>query len=215
MNFPIQYYFIALSLLASIIVFIKKELSGYLKLFPFFLTVTLIVEIAGWWFTEHNMETAAFYNFFSLFEFVFYMYVLKNIILSQRIKTVISYTIIIYSVLTLINIFFIQKINTFHTLTYSIGCLLIVIISMYYFFELFKSPSAVNLKKEPAFWIASGLLFFYTCTLPFFGLANYINSVLPVLVRNFKSILSMLNVLLYSLFTVAFLCRIKMRKYIL
>ena len=215
MNFPIQYYFVALSVVAAIISLIKKEMYGYLKLFPFFLCITLIVEIGAWWLTENNINTIVFFNFFSLFEFVFYMYVLKNIILSPRIKTVISITIIIYSALALINIFFIQKMYTFHTLTYSIGCLLIVLISIYYFFELFKSPSAVNLKKEPAFWIVTGLLFFYTCTLPFFGLANYIYRVLPVLARNFEAILSMLNVLLYSLFTVAFLCRIKMRKYIL
>ncbi len=58
----------------------------------------------------------------------------------------------------LLNIYFVQ-VNVFPPTTYSLGCLLIVGICIYYFYELFHLPSSVNLLREPAFWICTGLLF--------------------------------------------------------
>ena len=85
-------------------------------------------------------------------------------------KKVIRIIMILYALIAIINIIFIQKMKAFHTVTYAFGCLLIVAVCIYYFFELFKIPKSVKLKNNPAFWICSGLLFFYCCGFPLFGL---------------------------------------------
>jgi hypothetical protein len=66
--------------------------------------------------------------------------------------------------------------------------------------------------KEPAFWICSGLLFFYTCSFPLFGLWNHLHGLPRIILRNLAAVMQFLNVLLYSLFSIAFLCRIRIQK---
>ncbi len=121
----------------------------------------------------------------------------------------------LYILIAVTNILFIQKIKAFHTVTYAFGCLLIVAACIYYFFELFKIPKSVELKKNPAFWICSGLLFFYCCGFPLFGMFNFLSDISKLIIKNFYNIITILNIFLYTLFTIAFLCRLKIRKYTL
>jgi hypothetical protein len=123
----------------------------------------------------------------------------------------ISATMVLYPVGALANIIVTQNIHRLQIIPYAIGCLIIVIYAIYYFYELFKSASSVNLKREPAFWIITSLLFFYTCSFPIFGFANFLSG-FSVIAQNISAVLVILNVILYSLFTVAFLCRIRIQK---
>ena len=191
---------------------VQKRLPEGLRLFPFFLAFTLVVEVLGWQLSRKVDNNLDLYNFFSLAAFTYYMYILMEVIYSKRVKKVILIIMSVYVIISLINILFVQKISSFHTMTYSIGCFLIVIISMYYFYELLRLPRAIDLKKEPAFWIAAGLLFFYICTLPVLGVINYLFSIPGVLGRRLEDIIAILNVLLYSLFTIGFLCRISFKR---
>lgn len=120
----------------------------------------------------------------------------------------------LYLVVAIVNILFIQKIKTFHTTTYAFGCLLVVSFSIYYFLELFRIPRSGKLQYNPAFWICTGLLFFYCCGFPLYGLVNLWKSSWKLMVNNFTLITEILNIFLYSLFTIAFICA-RTRKYTL
>ena len=211
---PIYIYIIAISFLASLSVYFTLNSSPfYLKLFPPFLFATLGVESLGAYLPSIHKPNVWLYNFFTVFEFCFYLLVINLIINNKRIKKIIRIILILYPIITIVNIIFIQQMKSFHTVTYSFGCLLVVIFCIYYFFELFKLPKAVKLKNNPAFWICSGLLFFYCCGFPLYGLTNFISGISNLIIRNFFAIIIILNIFLYSLFTIAFLCRIKTRKY--
>lgn len=200
-------------MIAGFISMMQKRLPEGLRIFPFFLVLTLVVEILGWQLSEKVENNADLYNFFSVAAFTYYMYLLGEVVYSRRAKKVILYIMSGYAVVSLANILFVQKIDSFHTMTYSLGCLLIVVVSMYYFYEMLQSPRAIDLKKEPAFWIAAGLLFFYICTLPVLGVLNYLFSIPGVIGRSLEQIIAILNVLLYSLFTIGFLCRISFKRF--
>lgn len=208
-------YFIALSFLVSLIVYFNpRSKEYYLRFFPPFLLATLIVETYGLYLGSIGRNNIAFYNFFTAFEFCFYLIIIKALIVNNRVKRVILITILGYALIAVVNILFIQKIRTFHTITYALGCLLVTIFCFYYFFELFKKPKSFSLIHQPAFWICSGLLFFYCCGFPLFALINHWGEISKVIQSNFISILWILNIFQYSLFAIAFLCS-KTRKYIL
>lgn len=211
---PLYVYFIAISFLASLSVyFILKDSPVYLKLFPPFLFATLIVEIIGSYLSSVKKPNLWLYNFFTVFEFCFYLWIIALIISNKQMRKIIRVFLIVYAVASTINIIFIQKMKAFHTGSYAIGCLLIVAVCVYYFFELFKLPKSVKLKNNPAFWLCSGLLFFYCCGFPLYGMFNFLSGISKLIIRNFYSIIIILNIFLYSLFTIAFLCRLKTRKY--
>ncbi len=213
---PIYIYFIIISFLASLSVYYtsRKDYS-YLKLFPPFLLATIIVESLGSYLSSLKKPNVGLYNFFTVFEFCFYLWIISLIISNNQVKRITRITAIFYLLIAVINIIFIQKMKAFHTVSYAFGCLLIVAFCIYYFFELFKLPKSVKLKNNPAFWICSGLLFFYCCGFPLYGMFNFLSGISKLIISNFYSIIIILNIFLYSLFTIAFLCRIKTRKYTL
>lgn len=197
--------------LASITLYFQASIPQYLKTFPFFLIITIIVEITAWLLMKERIDVTLLFCFFTAFEFEYYLLIIMYSIYKLKAKRIISWVLAIYPVLVLINIFFIQP-GKFHTITYSLGCLLIVAACIYYFFELFQSTHSVNLIKEPSFWICSGLLFFYCCTFPLIGLWNQLRGLPSIFLQNLNAILQLLNILLYSLFSIACLCRLKLRK---
>lgn len=215
MTFWDPYTFVlTICFIASLTVYFKLNPSdAYLKFWPPFLMVTLLVELLGAYLNAAGKDNTLLYNFFTSFEFVYYLWIVSLIISSRSAKKIIRITSLVYFLIALYNILFIQK-NVFHTVSYAFGCLLIVMVCIYYFFELFRYPKSVKLSSSPSFWICSGLLFFYCCGFPLFGLLNYWSGISKLVLRNFGEILTILNVFLYSLFTLAFLC-IRTRRYTL
>jgi len=201
---PIYVYFIAISLLASIYVY-KGNKYKYIKLFSPFLLATFLTEFIGSYLSSINQHNGYIYNFFSVVEFCFYLYIISLIINHPKAKTAIRVTTIAYSVIAVANILFYQGMETLHTITYSLGCLIIVVACCYYFFELFRLPNAVKLTSNPAFWLCSGLLFFYCCGFPLFAFIR-LWAQIKWMIRSFDSIITILNIFLYSLITIALLC---------
>jgi hypothetical protein len=197
--------------LASLTLLFQASITKYLKTFPFFLLITVGVEFTNMLLVKTEKVSVMLINIFTTFEIIFYLFIISCCIYNFKIKKVIWWIIAIYPVLVFVNRTYFQ-VKTFHTSTYSLGCLFIVAACVYYFLELFQSTRSVNLSKEPAFWICSGLLFFYTCSFPLFGLWNHLHGLPGIILRNLSTILQVLNVLLYTLFSIAFLCRIQFRK---
>jgi hypothetical protein len=208
----IYMFFMAGCFLISLIVYRnRKEEPAYLKLFPPILLISLVVELLGFYMSRRAQNNLALYNFFSVFWISYYLAVLSFIISNRTVKRIIWVAIGVYVVMALVNIIFIQKLRTLHTVTYSLGCLLIVFFCIYYFLELFRNTRSVNLKTNPAFWICSGLLFFCCCGFPLYGFIN-VWAKIPFIVKSFQHIVSILNIFLYTLFSIGFLCN-RTRKY--
>jgi hypothetical protein len=212
MGFPFYIFFMAISFIVGLFSLYQRKLSNGLLFFPWFLLLTLIVEIFGLVRSEKGLNNIAIYNFFTVFEFVFYFFLLQKNIQKMKARKIVLYSIYVYVFSAVMNIFFVQGMSRFHTLTYSVGCLMLVAVCIYYFFELFQLTKSVNLLREPFFWITSGLLFYYSCSLPIAGLNNLFSNFPRVIIINLGTIVSVLNVLLYSLFTIAFLCRFRIQK---
>jgi hypothetical protein len=210
-------YVIAISFIISLTVYFRPVKGyAYLKYFSPFLLLTLAVELYAHYVASQGQHNTWLYNFFSVVEFCFYLWILSIIVIKNKWRKSIRVSIPAYLVISLANILFVQGITTFHSITYCLGCLLIVVYCIYYFSELFRTAKWDKLSANPAFWICSGLLFFYCCGFPFFGLLNYWTKVegLQFLVKNFITVNTVLNVFLYSLFSIAFLCN-RTRKYTL
>lgn len=206
-------YFIGLSFLVSV-VFYRRESPLYIKLFTPFLLLTLFVEVYASYLSTIPKNNFFVYNFFTAFEFGFYLFLIGLMIKSKKVKRLIGVVIALYSIAAVINILFIQGIDVLHTTTYAAGCLLVVAFSIYYFSELFRIPGQGKLLTNPAFWICTGLLFFYCCGFPLYGLINVWSINIQKLVYNsFELISNVLNIFIYTVFTIAFLCN-RSRRYI-
>lgn len=208
-------YILAVCFFVSLTVYVNyRRTEFFLKLLPPFLFVALVVEILAAFMAFNRNNNVALYNFFTVFELCIYLLLVSLVITNERIKKIIRGIIFLYAIVAIINILFFQGLRTIHTITYSLGCLLVVSACIYYFLELFILPKSIKLRSNPAFWICFGIMLFYCCSFPLIGLINYWMNISKFLLKNFAHIVNILHILLYSLFIIAFLCRIRIRKYI-
>lgn len=213
---PEYFYIIVLSFLASLTVYTNTDpAERYLKLFPPYLLITIMVEYYANYLGNLDKSNSFVYNPFLAFEFCFYLFIITRMITSKVVKKIIWVITILFAIGATIHIAFFQRKFYMDTNVYVTGCLLVVVFSMYYFFELFRYPKSVKLARTPAFWICTGILFFYCCGFPLYGMITTLMRFSKLVISNFDSLAAILNIALYSLFTIAFLCRLKIRKYTL
>ena len=209
-------WFILIASLTACTIYFDKKAAFALKLFPFFLFATFCVETIGIRMSNNGFHTMLLYNVFTTVEFAYYFWLFATILHQTTVKKILYNLIWLFPLLALLNKLFIQKgLLVFLSFTYSFGCLLIVAAAIMYFYELFQIEKSVDLIRERTFWISSGLLFFYTCSFPLFAVTNFFSAPTSVFRQNYNTISSLLNILLYSSFIIASLCRIRIRKFFL
>jgi len=201
----------AIAFLSSLTIFFQPAAEGYLKYFSIFLFVNLLMDIATGYTAYYHINNLFLNNISSVLAISCELLLLRQFVHGKNAKRVILGFVLAYPVLSLINFFLVQAPSEFQSRTYAIGCLLIVPTCIYYFWELFQQKSSVNLARQPAFWICAGLLFYYACTFPLFGLLNSVNTLPKIIIQNLYQIFILLNVFQYLSFTIAFLCRLKRR----
>lgn len=111
-----------------------------------------------------------------------------------------------FSVLFLINFLFFEGPFTFNTLSVIIQQFCLILLSCLILFKLATSEEYFILSMHPYFWFAAGLLIFSLGTLVTLGMNQYIR-INQILIGNkalYRTIMPMLNVLFYSLFSYTF-----------
>ena len=204
--------FAAIAFLAALTIFRGPRTPVYLKIFSVWLFLNLVMEIISNYQSYHEINNVFFVDLLTVLDFTFYIYLVREIIRSPQVKRIMLYCLILYPAIFLVNILLIQGSVVFHSMTYALGCLLIIFSCIFYLWEMFQRTYSVNLARQPEFWICSGLLFYYTCTFPFYGTTNLVMALPKVILRNLLFIFELLNILLYLSFTIAFLCRLRNRK---
>jgi len=212
MSLNLEIVFIILCFLISLLtIYLKRNSPMYLKIFPVFLFITIVEEEVASYLASQGKPNLIIYDFYSVLAFCFYFFVFYQIILNARMKKFLIFLMICFPLISLWNIIYFQGFNSFITMTFSLGSLLVVGISIFYFIEMFQRPKAINPLKEPGFWICTALVFFYTCLFPYFALVNFMIQVPEVMVKYYTTILTISNVFMYSLFSIAFLCQLRIR----
>ena len=201
-----------LAFIFSTLLFFKKSIPIYLKAFSPFSAIDTLVSILTTYLANKSIHTIPIENALTTFEFCFYIWVLGSVINNLLIKKLSLFILFGFPITVVLNVFLIQGYNSFHTLTYSIGSLIVISLSIYYFFELFQTQYAIRLAKEPGFWIASGLLFYYSVSFPLFVSLNLMRHFPLALGNEIGIICSIMNFILYSLFCISLICKIQIKK---
>ena len=203
----------AIAFLSSLTIYLRRDRETYLRFFPLFLLIVCTQEaISGYRQSIHILNNLFYYNPYTILVCCFYFLTVYWIIRSKKVKRIILVILFLYPLIAAINILFLQKADSFHSITYSLGGLIIVALCVYYFFELFQAPANASLLRQPSFWICSGLLFYYSCSFPLYGFNNLLASASLTVIKNLIFVFQILDVLLYLSFTIAFLCRLRVRK---
>src|SRR6266540_2139101 len=185
--------------------YFSKLVPLYLKILPWFIFLTLLIEISGVYLSFKYGRDLYFYNIFHILEFLFYGYIFYQMSQNPIIKRAIIYSGCFYLSITLIS-FFIQPISDFHNWSFFTGAFLLVFISAWYLIEFFKESQS-NPFGHTSFWIGCGILFFYSCAIPIHLFLNLMTNFYQAELNIMSNILLLINIVYYSLFAVGFVCR--------
>ena len=177
---------------------------------PFFLIYIYCIEQYGEYLANHSKHNVWLFNYSSVIETAYYMWVISKMYVQKkyfRIATVINATLVVTS---LINIIIYQGETGFHTITFGISSIAVICYCIYYYYQLFIFPTVDTLQKQMSFWVVTAIMFDFTCGFPIFCLNNiYYNKVSEKIWPVILAFSDIVNIVFYSLFIIAFLCKIK------
>ena len=210
MLYNIYIIILAISFLSSLLSF-RLDYPFHLKLFSILLGLTLLTEICAnyllkWLHLESNYPI---YNVYILIQNCFYAVYFVFIISSSTSKKVIIFFLILFSAFWIATTFFILDANAWNSYATMFGDIFIVYFSVVYLYELFVSEKLVKLHISPEFWIAIASVIYFSSDLPLTGMLNYMAKNYPAQTLILYNILQLLNIIMYSIFIYAFLCRVK------
>ncbi|HMG69409.1 MAG TPA: hypothetical protein VK588_17045, partial [Chitinophagaceae bacterium] len=176
--------------------------------------LTFLVEIAAILFVEvmGGKSNQWLYNLFVPVEFICYGYFYLNIVTTRWIRKFILFLMIVFPVAGLASTIVVFKFYDWNSYQAIGEALFTIFFAVSYYYELYVSPETFKLKNKPEFWIATGMIIFYSYALPFLGTINYLDKVSHSLASTLLDVFDYVDILMYLIFCYAFLCRIITRK---
>jgi hypothetical protein len=203
----------------SLSVFVLKPSPSILKYYPFYFFGSFAIGIFQEHTSAHGIHNTKVTNAYSIADFSFLFFAISNFIASEKIRKVIYYAIFIYALFAILNLAFVQEVDGFNPVNFSVACLITVVLCIYYFFELFRKTEAPSLSGLPAFWITSAILFNVVLTFPMFTLMSFMDAMTKqnqirfrLILLNINTIFNIILILTNTLYSIGFLCVIRISK---
>jgi len=211
MRFPLFLYSLIACFLLSLIKY-NYISPRHLKLFPYYLFINILIEITGYVTLRMGIRNIWLFNIYTPLEFIFWAYIYSQSISNKKIKNAVLIFIPGYLILVIINQTLIQGFFKFHSNTFLLGSLSLILFSVYYLYELF----AFDLKKNPfaelLFWISVGLLLFYSADFIYLSVYNYLTEEKIEVARILQKAVRINNFIMYVIFIIGLLCLKKTQK---
>ncbi|RFN60168.1 hypothetical protein DZ858_09035 [Marixanthomonas ophiurae] len=168
LNSTFQYIVFAFYGIAALtaILFYSNYKHTVLKYFVWILIYTFINEVSAKYVYYWVDKNAIMYNVFNTIYFLYFFYVFWNFIRSKTYKNWIVYSVILFSIVTLINVFIIDILEETLMYSYITGSCLIIFCIILYYIEILSDSRVLHIKEDLLFWISIGLLLFYVGYIP-------------------------------------------------
>jgi hypothetical protein len=207
----IYLYFITLSVAAGLLS-LRNKLMLPLKLFIIFLCYTLANEVVALFIKGSNHWL---YNIYYYIRFPLLSLIYLQLLVTPVLKKIIIGFLISLPLWFAISFYYIGGFYKLHTPTMLAGSVAVVYMSTSYLYELLRYPDEDSLFRKPFFWISTGLLFYFLGIVPYIGSINYLVKKHMDLAMRLYYIIYILNVVMYTLFVVAFISTWSRRKSII
>ena len=200
-----------------------------MKIFIWYLWIVVFTETVGmygyilqnnydypWFITLKNSVICSniwLYNIFSFVSILIFGKFYLNIIKDGISRTIIKIAVAVYAAFTII--YFIFSGTFFEkSIPYNVflETLVVFVFTILYYKQLLGSDKILLFYRLPVFYISSGLLLFYLTTSPLFTFDKYFYDINKQFVQFRYVYMFVVNILLYSCFTFAFLYTIQFKK---
>jgi hypothetical protein len=188
----------------------KKIRHTHWKYFPFYLAAIVLFELTGKYLTyiRQNHLKVNMYNYLVIpLQVFFFIWLFYRELAHTRFKKLPLAAAGIYGVCWVADVWVLKKKTLWwlSSFSYSLGVLLLLVMILAFLYLLANSSEVLFLKTNMMFWVCLGLVVFYFCTLPFFGIGNYLYYNHPKIYIGYARAVYFLNYGMYGIFTIAFI----------
>lgn len=202
---PVYFHFalLALNILLWLVKF--RYLNTSLRLLGLLLLLTLLFEVYAAFLMFNQVRNLYLFHYLTPLQYVLTALLFRSTLHSVRFRTIITYSIPVFLVISLLISLTVQGTNDYNSYALMLKSLLTTCWVLCYFREIFSGLRLVRLETEPMFWVSTGMLFYALGSFFAEGLMNYLllQSYPFALQLYYLSVL--LGYLLYSAFLVALL----------
>ena len=196
------------AIVASIL-FYKQLQPGWQRLFPFFLILTFVIQLAGYYYSKTFKRSNHFiFNTYTVITVLFYLFLFYHTLEIKKYRKLVLLALLIFMLTFAFKSFIWGSFWVYNPLVNNVGELLIFCCCLLYFYELLHSDKWSNYFSIPMFWITTGIVFASVGDFVYLSFFNYImnnkldpNGVIYGIITTTSSIIE------YGLFTVAFICK--------
>jgi len=209
------------TLLIGVFYCYRSQNPSYMRIFPVYLFISAAVEF----FADadiltlfryrpfgnyHDYVASAIYNLYTPFELFIFAWFLLRIIRSAMIKRLVIGLLTLYCLFFIIYSVRLDIRKNSNMISIILENVIIIIPCLTWYRELFTRSEPVNLYREPAFWLVTGIFFYLATVTPFYVASIYlISHRLRGLFETFSSINNISLMITYMLFIKGFTCRIR------
>ena len=183
-----------------------RQLDSVLKLMALFCLLSIIPDFVGLITTSLNIV----FNDLFLIHLFDMMAVIFFTLIYQRAfyKPVFKKMTLIFGTTSLaamvFNVIFIESIQSYPSVSNTILSVLLIILSLVYFYEMLSRQEFTYIEKQGMFWINSGVLFYYAITIFLFMLYKKMSDADK---PNYYMMQSVMNIIANLIFSVGLLCK--------
>jgi hypothetical protein len=127
-------------------------------------------------------------------------------IVSHKLKKIIRLLMILFALLSIMNLFLGQRLHSISTYTHLFSDAMILFCVFSYFEQIRKDVSTTNISTTPLLWISIGLLIFHLVNVPYLAVMNYLVEDYKAIAKAFFYFHHGVIAISYIFFTKAFLC---------
>jgi|GEM_PF-1260430 hypothetical protein len=153
-------------LLFFIVLFFRRK-SDFLridKIVIIIISLSFFTDLFSYYVVERNYIYLFIYTILD----TFLLLTLYNLILEKRKKLIIS-IILIFSIIVVIEFFYKDPFTNFFSISLTIKCLIFIILSLLYFYQIYINEEDIFKRKAPEFSYNVGLLIYFSLAFfPFF-----------------------------------------------
>ena len=222
MTFTLSDWMNMFMFIVSLSVLVLKPSPPILKYFPIYFLCGFVVGLLEEYMQSKRIYNTGVANAYGIADFTFVYLVLRSFMTNPRIRKIIIFVIVIVDLFATINLIFIQKKVGFNPINFTIESLICVLLCIYYYNELFQKTEAPSLYRLPAFWITTAIFFNTILSFPIWALLSFMQEMtksnqasFKIIIRNIATIWYIITIMTYTLYSIGFLCRIKIRKFTL
>lgn len=187
----------------------SRHHKPWIKWFIILLILILITEITGFRCKMLELESQRYqfiYHLFTPIEYILLVNIYMNIFYNNTAKKLAKCSALIYVTYSIWNAFYGETYRQFPTVGCMIEWTLMLLLVLYYFYELYQSDLLMSIFKLPSFWMSTGNFFYYAGTLFIMGLIHKVEHENKELATKIFQLVLILNIFMYSFWIIGLLC---------